>query len=48
MPLRGINTLSGESTLSNLFYRPSVKVTTKKNEIVSHGSKFFPFKVDVT
>ena len=41
--LRGINTLSGETTLSDLFCPPSEK-TSKGKTIDPLGSKSFPFR----
>ena len=45
--LRGMNTLSGETTLSKLFCLPSEKGSTLKGKnLLPIGSKFFPFRVD--
>ena len=44
--LRGMNTLSGETTLSNCAFSLLKTVYSKRKEFTHKGSEFFPFKID--
>ena len=46
LALRGIDTLSGETTLSKLFCPIPKWIYTIRKEFAPKGSKFFPYRVD--